>query len=234
MIVDDEPLALNKLKRNILKFPYMELVASCHSAESAQRALEANSIDLIFTDINMPDSNGLDFIRTLAKPPMVVFVTAYPEYAVESYKVNAMDYLLKPYSSEDFERTAEKIHRHWQLLHAQKDTDSGETSVIYLKCDSRFIRTECDSIRFIEGSNEYLKVNLTEAPPFLTHMTFRQICEQLPKDFIQIHRSYIVNMKHVMSVERTSVTLNDGTHLPVSDTRRGELLQYMGTLKHLQ
>lgn len=232
MIVDDEPLALNKLKRHILKFPYFELVASCHSAECARRVLESNDIDLVYTDINMPDLNGLDFIKTMKNPPMVVFVTAYPEYAVESYKVNALDYLLKPYGSDDFERTAEKVYRHWQMLHSQHDNAvSGEENVIYLKCDSRFVRTECDEIRFIEGSNEYLKVHLVSGTPFLTHMTFRQISEYLPKNFIQIHRSYIVNMKHAVSVERTQVTLDDRTILPVSDTRRGELLQYMNAVK---
>lgn len=232
MIVDDEPLALNKLKRHILKFPYMELVASCHSAECARRALESSKIDLIYTDINMPDLNGLDFIKTVQNPPMVVFVTAYPEYAVESYKVNALDYLLKPYSSEDFERSAEKVYKHWQMIQGQHNvTDSGEENVIYLKCDSRFIRIECDEIRFIEGSNEYLKVHQTSDAPFLTHMTFRQITENLPKNFVQIHRSYIVNMKHAISVGRTQVTLDDGTILPVSDTRRGELLQYMNAVK---
>lgn len=232
MIVDDEPLALNKLKRHILKFPYMELVASCHSAECARRALESSKIDLIYTDINMPDLNGLDFIKTVQNPPMVVFVTAYPEYAVESYKVNALDYLLKPYSSEDFERTAEKVYKHWQMIQGQHNvTDSGEENVIYLKCDSRFIRIECDEIRFIEGSNEYLKVHQTSDAPFLTHMTFRQITENLPKNFVQIHRSYIVNMKHAISVGRTQVALDDGTILPVSDTRRGELLQYMNAVK---
>ncbi len=232
MIVDDDPLALNKLKRHILKFPYMELVASCHSAECARCALESSKIDLTYTDINMPDLNGLDFIKTVQNPPMVVFVTAYPEYAVESYKVNALDYLLKPYSSEDFERTAEKVYKHWQMIQGQHNvTDSGEENVIYLKCDSRFIRIECDEIRFIEGSNEYLKVHQTSDAPFLTHMTFRQITENLPKNFVQIHRSYIVNMKHAISVGRTQVTLDDGTILPVSDTRRGELLQYMNAVK---
>ncbi len=232
MIVDDEPLALNKLKRHIFKFPYMELVASCHSADNARRVLETNQIDLIYTDINMPDVNGLDFIKALEKPPMVVFVTAYPEYAVESYKVNALDYLLKPYSSEDFERSAEKIYKYWQMIRAKQDNiASGEENVIYLKCDSRFIRIEFDEIRFIEGSNEYLKVHRTSDAPFLTHMTFRQITEYLPKNFVQIHRSYIVNMKHAISVERTQVTLDDGTILPVSDTRRGDLLQYMNAVK---
>ena len=232
IIVDDEPLALNKLKRHVLKFPYLELVASCHSAESARRVLETNDIDLVYTDINMPDLNGMDFIRSLERPPMVVFVTAYPEYAVESYKVNALDYLLKPYSCEDFERTAVKVYRHWQLLQGQNSkSESSQENVIYLKCDSRFLRIECDDIRFIEGSNEYLKVHLTSEPPFLTHMTFRQISGSLPGHFLQIHRSYIVNMRHAASVERTQITLTDGTVLPVSDTRRGELLHYMNNVK---
>ena len=232
MIVDDEPLALNRLKRHILKFPYLELSACCHSAESARRVLETNDIDLVYTDINMPDVNGMDFIRSLEKAPMVVFVTAYPEYAVESYKVNALDYLLKPYSSEDFERTAEKAYRHWRLVRRKTDNGgAGEETALYLKCDYRFVRVEFDEIRFIEGHNEYLKVHLTSDETILTHMTFKQITESLPDIFIQVHRSYIANMKHVVSVERTLVTLDDGTILPVSDTRRSALMQYVNTVK---
>ena len=232
VIIDDEPLALNKLKRHILKFPYLELVASCHSAEAARRTLESNTVDLIYIDINMPDINGLDFIRSLENPPMVVFVTAYPEYAVESYKVNALDYLLKPYSSEDFNRVADKVYKHWMLLCSQGNTaEPREDNVLYLKCDYRFIRVECNDITYIEGQNEYLKVHQVSEEPFLTHMTFRQISEFLPSNFIQIHRSYIVNMKHVVTAERTMVTLDDGTRLPVSDTRRNFLLQYMSNQK---
>ena len=229
IIVDDEPLALNKLKRHVLKYPFLELVASCHSAEMAKRSLENNKIDLIFIDINMPDINGLDFIRTLENPPMVVFITAYPEYAVESYKVNAIDYLLKPYGSEDFNRAVEKVHKHWNLLQKQdNNADTTETNVLYLKCDYRFVRVKCDDI---EGQNEYLKIHQTTESPFLTHMTFKQIAESLPSNFIQIHRSYIVNMKHVTSVERTQVTIEGGTQLPVSDSRRSVLMQYMNTAK---
>ncbi len=232
IIVDDEPLALNKLKRHVLKYPFLELAASCHNVETARRALAENETDLVFIDINMPDVNGLEFIRSLENPPMVVFVTAYPEYAVESYKVNALDYLLKPYSADDFNRTAEKVYRHWQLLHSQNADDAAvERNVLYLKCDYRFIRVECDDIMYIEGQNEYLKVYLSSEEPFLTHMTFRQMTESLPDHFIQIHRSYVVNMKHVVSVGRTSVALNNGADLPVSNTRRSLLLEYMNTVR---
>lgn len=167
--IDDEPLALNKLKRNILKFPYLELVAACHNAEQAKRILQTMEVDLIYIDINMPDVNGLEFIRTLENPPMVIFVTAYSEYAVESYKVSALDYLLKPYGTDDFYRTAD---------------------------------------------------------PFLTHMTFRQISELLPDHFLQVHRSYIANMDHVASAERSAVVMDNGKSLPVSESRRPELLEY--------
>jgi len=228
IIVDDEPLALNKLKRYILKYPFLELVSSCHNVETARRAMESGEVDLIFIDINMPDVNGLEFIRTLVNPPMVVFVTAYPEYAAESYKVNALDYLLKPFGSEEFNRVAEKVYNHWQLLQNQINASAaGEGNVRYLKCDHRFIRVECDDIRYIEGQSEYLKIHLVSDNPFLTHMTFRQITDSFPDNFIQIHRSYVVNMKHVVSAERTLVVLDDGTRLPVSSSRRNDLLEYM-------
>jgi len=228
IIVDDEPLALNKLKRYILKYPFLELVSSCHNVETARRAMESGEVDLIFIDINMPDVNGLEFIRTLVNPPMVVFVTAYPEYAAESYKVNALDYLLKPFGSEEFNRVAEKVYNHWQLIQNQINVSAaGEGNVRYLKCDHRFIRVECDDIRYIEGQSEYLKIHLVSDNPFLTHMTFRQITDSFPDNFIQIHRSYVVNMKHVVSAERTLVVLDDGTRLPVSSSRRTDLLRYM-------
>lgn len=227
--VDDEPLALNKLKRHILKFPYLELVAACHTIEQAKKTLETTEIDLIYIDINMPDANGLDFIRSLENPPMVIFVTAYSEYAVESYRVNALDYLLKPYGGDDFQRTAEKAHKHWQLLHrhSAERVENPEKNVLYLKSEYRYLRVECDDITFIEGQNEYLKIHLKSGDPFLTHMTFRQIQVSLPGHFIQIHRSYIVNMKHVSSTERTFVSMYDGRRLPVSDSRRTDLKDYM-------
>ena len=228
IIVDDEPLALKKLKRYILKYPFLELVSSCHNVETARRALESGEVNLIFIDINMPDVNGLEFIRSLENPPIVVFVTAYPEYAVESYRVNALDYLLKPFGIEEFNRVAEKIYNHWQLLQNHSNASAtGEDNVRYLKCDHRFIRVECDDIRYIEGQSEYLKIHLVSDNPFLTHMTFRQITDSFPDNFIQIHRSYVVNMRHVVSAERTLVILDDGTRLPVSSSRRNDLLKYI-------
>lgn len=227
--VDDEPLALNKLKRNILKFPFLELVAACHNTIQASRVLETENIDLVYIDINMPDANGFEFIRNLDNPPMVVFVTAYSEYAVESYKLSALDYLLKPYGSDDFKRTAEKAYKTMQLIDKSQENASQtqRKDVLYLKCDHRYIAVKPEEILYIEGQSEYLKIHLQSSEPFLTHMTFKQIGELLSYDFIQIHRSYIANMKHAVSVERTMVVLDDGTRLPVSDSRRSFLIEYM-------
>lgn len=231
--VDDEPLALNKLKRNILRFPFLELVATCHTADMARRHVQSGEVDLIYIDINMPDINGLDFIRTLENPPMVIFVTAHSEYAVESYKVSALDYLLKPYGSEDFQRTAEKALRYWQLLNVSEpeESEQQEKDVVYFKSDYKYVKVKCDDIMYVEGQNEYLKIHLQSGDPFLTLMTFRQVTESLPEYFLQIHRSYIVNMNRVASVERSCVLLENDTRLPVSDTRKSDLMRYIGKMK---
>ena len=157
---------------------------------------------------SLDDINALDFIRSLENPPMVIFVTAYPEYAVDSYKVNAVDYLLKPYGSEDFQHTAEKAYKHWQLMNSTKVAEQENT----------------------EKNVLYLKIHLRAGGPFLTHMTFNQIIEMLPENFVRIHRSYVANMKHVVSAERSCLLMKEGTRLPVSSSRKTDLLQYLKTI----
>lgn len=229
--IDDEPLALNKIKKSIGKIPYMELTGAFLNTSDAQEVLDSNEVDVIFIDINMPDINGLKFIQSLSKPPMVVFVTAYSEYALESYSVSAIDYLLKPYGIAEFEKTAEKIHRQWMLL--QNGTESKdmelERNTIYLKTDYRHISIKLSDIVYIEGQNEYLKVHHICEPPFLTHMSFAKISEKLPEHFIQIHRSYLVNMQHVKSASLSQVTLHNGTQLPIGKKKREALVNYLAS-----
>lgn len=227
--IDDEPLALNKIKRNILKFPYLELVAACPNTAKAAQILESTHIDVIFADIEMPDSNGLKFIQQMENPPMVVFVTAYPEYALESYSVSAIDYLLKPYSSEQFERTAEKIYKQWTLLNNAKEqtAEDSESGNLYLKSEYKYVRVAIADILYFEGQNEYLKVHRQGEESFLTLTTFNKIVEKLPKHFLQIHRSYMVNMSYVKNVTSNSVILNDGTTLPIGITKRDTVKAYI-------
>lgn len=229
--VDDEPMALDKLVGYIEKIPYLELTASCSSAIEAMQVIADNDVDVIFIDINMPDINGLDFIKALVDPPLVVFVTAYAEYAVESYKVRAVDYLLKPYGFPDFQRAAGNILKQWTLLHPAAEPSSempqADPGFIYLKVDYRYVRVSLADIIYIEGMNEYLKVHLRDGDPLLTHSTFRHISVYLPDYFLQVHRSYLVNMNHVCEVERSVIRLTNGTNISVSDGNKDNFMQYL-------
>lgn len=233
LAIDDEPLALNKLKRNILKFPYMELVDAFVNVERAKKVLETEHIDVIFVDIEMPDMNGLKFVQQMNKPPMVVFVTAYPQYALESYSVSAVDYLLKPYSSEHFERTMEKVYRQWSLLNAQNESgvDNDDAENIFLKSEYKFIRVSTADIIYLEGMNEYIKVHRCSDEPFLTLTTFNKLEDKLPKCFVQIHRSYMINMNRVASITSSNVTMDNGTVLPIGQTKKDNIMAYMDTNK---
>lgn len=228
--VDDEPMALEKLINYISRIPYLELAAPCESSYEAMQVLANEKVDAIFIDINMPDNNGLDFVKSLPDPPLVIFVTAYEEYAVESYKVRAVDYLLKPYGFEDFQKAAGNLLKQWNLLHPEapkKAEPASGSSVLYLKVDYRYIRVNLDDIMYVEGMNEYLKIHILNASPFLTHTTFKQLNERLPRNFLQVHRSYVVNMNHVQEVERSVITMTDGTHISISDSNKENFMQYL-------
>ena len=188
-------------------------------------------VDVIFIDINMPDINGLDFVKALVDPPLVVFVTAYAEYAVDSYKVRAVDYLLKPYGFPDFQRTAGNVLKQWNLLHPavapSAESPVADPGFLYLKVDYRYVRVSLSDIIYIEGMNEYLKVHVAGSDPLLTHTTFRQINEYLPEYFLQVHRSYLVNMNHVCEVERSVIQLSNGTRISISDSNKDHFMQYL-------
>lgn len=230
--IDDEPMALDKLRNYIERIPYLELVCLCEGTYEAMQALTTEKIDAMFIDINMPDVNGLEFVKSLVDPPLVVFTTAYAEYAVDSYKVRAVDYLLKPFGFADFQRAAGNLLKQFALLNAVmvesvQPQAVQEPGVLYLKVDYRYVRVDLDTVMYIEGMNEYLKVHLAEGEPFLTHTTFRQIKERLPENFIQTHRSYVVNMKHVREVERAVVLMSDGARIPISDSNKDPFMQYL-------
>lgn len=227
LIIDDEPMALEKLGSYIGRIPYLELVASCSCAYDAMKVLQENQVDAIFVDINMPDVNGLEFVRALTDPPLVVFTTAYPDYAVDSYKVRAVDYLLKPYGFEDFQRTAGNLHKQFSLLNQGSAVSEETSDVIYLKVDYRYVRVRIDDIIYIEGMNEYLKIHVKGVAPLLVHTTFRQMLESLPSTFLQVHRSYMVNMNHVAEVERSVILLDNGVHVSVSEGNKEAFMQYL-------
>ena len=234
--IDDEPLALQQLATYINKVPFLNLCAQCGSAAEAKEALERDRIDAMFCDINMPDLNGMDFVRNLAAPPIVVFTTAYSEYAVEGYKVDAVDYLLKPFSLDEFRRAANKVKRQYELLNAapvepkqeQVSDMSIDSDAIFLKTDHRVLRIQISDIRYIEGMSEYLKFHVDTQPrPVIALLSMKKIESRLPDYFMRIHRSFIINLRKIVEVNKSRVLMGDNIYLPIGDLYRDSFMNYI-------
>lgn len=226
LAIDDEPMALEKLKSYIDKVPYLELVAACECPSDAMEYMKDNEVDALFVDINMPDINGMEFVKGLSGSQVVVFTTAYSDYAVESYKVRAVDYILKPYTFVDFQKAAQSLLQCWKARQQdEKAADMDDN--IFLKVDYRYVRVSLRDIVYIEGMNEYLKVHLISGDPLLVHTSFKQMNGHLPDNFLQIHRSYVINVNYIREVERSMVLLEGGKRISISDSNRDAFMAYL-------
>lgn len=217
--IDDEPLALKQLEMYIGRIPYFQLTASCSSCKAAIPYL--NDADAMFADINMPDITGMEFVRSLENAPLTVFTTAYPGYAIEGYKVNAVDYLLKPFSMEEFESASDKIRQRYELLRTAGNVQKAHEE-LFFKTDYRQVRLKPDDILYIEGMAEYLKIfHLGSATPLIILHSMKKMLEKLPDDrFVRVHKSYIVNRNHIKDYSRTRITMKNGAIIPVGETYR--------------
>ena len=234
--IDDEPLALKKLVAYINKIPYLELVAQCRSAIEAQKVIDEQQVEAIFLDINMPDLNGMDFAKSIqedhSKGPIVVFTTAYSEYAIEGYKANAVGYLLKPYGFDEFEAAAQKVRDiceiRQQSAAAEVSSEAGD-DVIFVKSDYKIVRIDINSIRYIEAMSEYLRICCDGRPkPVIVLLSMKKIEEHLPAcRFIRIHRSYIINLSKISEVKKNHVILDDGSSMPIGDNYKEAFMAYL-------
>ena len=226
--IDDEPLALQQLATYIQKVPFLRLVAQCQSAHEAIDVLNAEPVDAIFCDINMPDLNGMDFVKSLQAPPLIVFTTAYAEYAIEGFKVDAVDYLLKPFGLQDFTRAANRLR---ERLHPQPTASATQTDDnLFVKTDYRMVKVAIQDIRYVEGMSEYLKLYLEGQPkPIITLLAMKSLEERLPQNFMRIHRSYIVNLDKITEVNKNRVILDADTSLPVGDSYKEQFNHYIET-----
>jgi DNA-binding LytR/AlgR family response regulator len=227
--IDDEPLAVKKIAGYIQKVPFLELVAECRSAFEAMKMLSENSIQLIFVDINMPDLSGMEFVKTLAHKPYIVFTTAYSEYAVEGFQVDAVDYLLKPITFNNFLKAANKVKSLIEL-NANKEKESVKTTAnhLFVKSEYKLIRIELDEIKYIESQHEYIKIHLINSKPVMTQLSLKSIEEQLPSDrFMRVHRSFIVNLKKVSVVERNRIIFDGKVYIPISDQYKEKFQEYI-------
>lgn len=225
LAIDDEPLALQQIAAYINKVPFLELAAQCQSALEARQFLSDERVDAIFCDINMPDLNGMDFVKSLTAPPLIVFTTAYSEYAIEGFKVNAVDYLLKPFGMQEFMRAANRLQERLSVpASAPAETDD----TLFLKTDYRIVKVNIPDIRYVEAMSEYLKVWIEgEAKPIITLLSMKKMEERLPDNFMRIHRSYIINLDKIQEVNKNRVIMDADTYLPIGDLYKEAFQAYL-------
>ena len=232
LAIDDEPLALQQLVSYISKVPFLQLAAQCQSALEARAFLEHDTVDAIFCDINMPDLNGMEFVKSLTVPPLVVFTTAYSDYAVEGFRVNAVDYLLKPFGLQDFLRAANRLKERCEAYRQPESnaTITSDDNVLFIKTDYRIVKVSIHDIRYVEGMSEYLKVWLEgEQKPIITLLSMKKMEERLPDCFMRIHRSYIINLNKIKEVNKNRVIMDTDTFLPIGDLYKEAFQAYLNT-----
>lgn len=233
-IVDDEPLALGLLESYIKKTSLLELAGSYSSAIQAMKYLPENPVDLIFLDIQMPELNGLEFSRMIPEDTRIIFTTAFDQYALDGYRVNALDYLLKPISYSDFMEAINKAVRWFELQQKVEknitDSVSGKNKkeYIYVKSDYKLIQIELNKILYIEGLKDYIKIHLeNEERPILSLVSMRAMEEKLPAEqFIRVHRSFIVQKQKIKVIDKGRIVFGK-EYIPISESYKQELQNYV-------
>lgn len=233
--IDDEPLALRQIKSYIERNDQLELVASCRSAIQAREILAKESIDLIFVDINMPDLNGIDFVRQLTTNQYIIFTTAHSEYALEGFKLNAIDYLLKPFTRDEFEKATQKVISLVDLVErchaaesavAQNEAESADNEVISVKADYKTQLVKVADIIYLESAGEYVRLHIEGSSTITTLFRLKNMETSLPQEsFMRVHRSYIVNLKRIASYTKGRIFLDNGEYIPLGENYKEAFLE---------
>lgn len=231
IIIDDEPLAREIIRNFANNIEWLELVGQFPSANQAFPIINSNECDIVFIDINMPKINGLDFIKSLKSAPLFVFSTAFREYAVEAFELNAVDYLLKPFSFDRFLQACNKLYEKLESKSEQANeanllNKANTKDFILVKSDTRFIKIEIDKIIYIEAYREYVKIHCTDQM-VLSLISMKSIMELVPKDmFYRIHRSYIISIKYVEMIQGFDLIINK-ISLPISRELRDDFIEFL-------
>lgn len=222
LIIDDEPLAIQVLKTYMEELDFLEIVASFRSARKALSFLAENSVDLIFLDIQMPLLNGLDFVKSLEKPPAIIFTTAYRDFAVESYELDAQDYLVKPISFDRFYRSVDKYRKTIQ----DESPPLSKIDFLQVKADKKYYRIPFDEIHYIENIKDYVLIHGPKSS-ITVYERIRSLEESLPSEqFIRIHRSFIIALSKIRAFDATYVYLGEA-ELPIGRTYKNKVLQIL-------
>jgi DNA-binding LytR/AlgR family response regulator len=214
--IDDEPLALEIIKTYCKKIEFISLAGAYINPMDAIMEIKLQNIDLIFLDLQMPNLTGFSFLKTLTNPPLVIIITAYPEHALTGFEVNAVDYLVKPFSFDRFLKAVTKAYQLSNLLRRNIPFSSSESDFLLIKADYKTVKIELDKILFIEGFKDYVKI-YCGLKPILTKGTLKKFIDKLPiSNFVRIHKSYIVSLSKVKSIENGRILLGE-TSIPIGD-----------------
>jgi DNA-binding LytR/AlgR family response regulator len=228
IIVDDEPLALDILAEYVRRTPTLELVARCSRCVEALETIEQSEVDLAFLDIQMPGMNGLELSKQLGEDTKIIFTTAFPQYALEGFRVDALDYLLKPISFEEFTRAVTRAEEWFSMKRAaQSGTENSTPQNLIVRSDYKQYIIPIDTIVYIEGIRDYIRIHTEEGGSIQTLMNLKTAEELLPSNcFARVHRSYIVNLEKVIKIERTNIVFGNVT-IPISDTYKKQFLKLL-------
>lgn len=228
LAIDDEPLALQQISAYIDRTPFLEKMTLCQSAYEAIEFTESQTVDLMFVDINMPDINGLDFVKSLKNKPFIIFTTAYSEYALEGFKVDAVDYILKPISYDEFLRAVNKVRdRMMSTTAATAATVIMNKESLFVKSEYKLIRIQLNDIMYIESANEYIQIHLDAEKPITTLVRLKTIEAELPKDkFLRVHRSFIVNLDKVKVIDHNRIVF-DKVLIPIGEQYKDEFQKFV-------
>ena len=223
-IIDDEPLAAGLLKSYALKTPFLNLVGTYGSALEAMKELRDNPVQLLFLDIQMPELSGIEFAKILPADTKIIFTTAFQQYAIEGYKVSALDYLMKPISYDDFLKAANKALDWFSV--SQRQQTAVLDRFMFVKSDYKLIRIALDDILYIEGLKDYVRFYLEDGTKIMSLMNMKKLEDFLPKpEFLRTHRSYIVHMTKVEQVDRFRIVFGQ-EYIPISDSYKDDVQQY--------
>jgi DNA-binding LytR/AlgR family response regulator len=223
MIIDDEPVARQVIKELAEDIDFLEISAEAANPVAANNVLQKQTIDLLFLDINMPRINGIDFLKQLALQPLTIITTAYPEFALQGFELDVVDYLVKPISFERFLKSANKAYNLYNLQQHPCD----EEEFFFVKCDLKIEKIVFNDIGYIEGLANYVAI-YTNQRKYVAYLTFKKLIEQLPKDqFIRAHRSYFVSLRALQSIEGNEAILTSGKKIPIGNLYKQEMMQYV-------
>jgi DNA-binding LytR/AlgR family response regulator len=221
LIIDDEPVARNGMEEYVKEVEFLNLLGKCENPVKATSYLNESSVDLLLLDIHMPKISGIDFLKTLKNPPMVIFTTAYSEYALQGYSLDVIDYLMKPVSFDRFLKAVQKARDFHALKHQQKPASD---EYFFIKCDSKFERINFNEVLFVESLQNYVVINTAEKK-YITYLTLSAVEEQLPSSqFMKVHKSFLIALNKVKAIEGNEILIQNGSRVPISRNLKDEVM----------